>query len=408
MRVAADLHQLRAAAADGADLPYLAPTPGAPPIVTESGLPDPATFPVDDLAALYDEVLHDQRDLLQYGTLVDGELLYGPVGLRATLAERTPVGHPAGLDPRGVLLTAGAGHAIAVAARAFVGPGDVVAVECPSWDFILRDLAIAGADVRSVPLDDDGLDVDALEAELGRLRAEGRRLKLLYTIPTFNVPTGAVLSRSRRERLVELAAEHGFLILEDDVYGALRYDGEAQPSLLALDQAGLVIRVDSFSKTISPGLRLGWASAQPELIAAMASVRRDLGVSHLTARVLGRYLDSGRYDAHVDDVRVTYRTKRDVAVAAIGRHAEGLIGCRPPAGGYFLWLELAAGIDHERLHALAAAEGVIARPGQRFFAEAGRGADRLRLSFTEPSLDDMDRAAEVLGRAAKASVQEVA
>lgn len=347
-------------------------------IVIESGLPDPATFPVDELAACFAAALEARP---QYGGMVDGELLHGPVGLRSLLAT----------DPSTVLLTAGAAHAISLVVRAFVGPGDVVAVECPSWDYILRDLELAGASVLSIPLDDDGLDVDALEREL---RA-GARPKLVYVIADFNVPTGAVLSLPRRERLVALAAEFGFLVLEDGVYRDVRFEGDPLPTLASLDPS-VVVRVDTFSKTISPGLRLGWAEGPAEVIAALAAVRRDLGTSHLTALAVERYLRGGTFPDHLARIRELYRQKRDVAVAALGR--EG-IACRPPAGGFFLWLALPESSDGAAVHARAAAEGVVCRPGPRFFADPADGAGHLRLSFTEPSCDDLERAAAILGRA---------
>lgn len=392
----------RSRAAAGPDMPYLVPDPEAPtPLVTESGFPDPATFPVERLAELYGAVLREETAHLQYGTLVDGELLYGPVGLRSLLAERNVIGGNHG-DARSVMLTAGAAPGISAIVRAFVDPGDVVAVEQPSWDYVLRDLAMVGADVRPVPLGLDGLDLDALEALLDELAAEGRRLRLLYTIPTFNVPTGVVMSGTRRERLVELAARHGFLVLEDDVYTALRYSGEPQPTLQSLDPSGHVLRVDSFSKTISPALRLGWVSGHPELLSAVGQARRDLGVSHLNARVVHRFMASGEYDDHVVEVRAVYREKRDRLVAALAEHSDGLVRCRPPEGGFFLWLEPDASVDVEAMRLRAASEGVVCRAGSRFGEGSGLRPG-MRLSFTEPSLDVIDRVAEVLGEAARAS-----
>ena len=148
-----------------------------------------------------------------------------------------------------------------------------------------------GAETIALPIDDDGANLDVLEAHLERLASEGRRLKLVYTIATFNTPTGVCLSLDRRRRLIELARQWRFLIIEDNVYEPLRYDGAAIPTMFSLDDTGLVVKLDSFSKVVAPGLRLGWVTGEPEIIRALSSVRGDLGVGQWIARTMTHYLD---------------------------------------------------------------------------------------------------------------------
>lgn len=381
---------------------YMPPMEGfSMPIVFEAGLPDPTTFPVDDLERLYAKVLDRDFADLQYGTPMDGDLSYGNAGLRHHLAERAQAIDGRTVERAGVLLTHGGAHAISLVAHAFLNPGDVAAVESPTWEFILRDVTLTGAEPIAIPIDDDGLRIDVLESELARLAKEGKKLKLLYTIATFNVPTAATMSLERRKRLLELAAEHSFIVIEDNVYGELRYSGERLPTLFSLDTDGVVLKVDSFSKTVMPGLRLAWVTGDPLVTSAMDRVRRDLGVGQLVARVMGEFVGEGLLDPHIASVCELYRDKRDATLAALAKHCDGLVSWNTPEGGYFIWLELAEGIDPRQVQAKAMAEGVMCRPGERFFGQEPGAGDRfMRLAFTTVPVSDLERAAEVLGKTA--------
>ena len=254
-----------------------------------------------------------------------------------------------------------------------------------------------GAEIVAIPVDDDGLQVDLLERELERLGRERRRPKLLYTIAAFNTPTGVTLSLDRRRRLVDLAVRHGFVILEDNVYRELRYDGEAVPTMFGLDDSGLVFKVESFSKTIAPTLRVGWATGDPQVIAALASVRKDLGVSQWFARVLCEYLRAGLYDPHLARVRERYRQKRAVAEAALHAHCDPWVKWRTPEGGFFL--------DGELVMEKALANGVMCRPGEVFYGDTDQGKQRFRLAFSEVPIEEIDRGISVLGMAIAASAR---
>jgi 2-aminoadipate transaminase len=302
-------------------------------------------------------------------------------------------------------LTSGGVQSISLAFEALVDPGDVVIVEAPTWGAVLAMASSRGAEIIGIPVDEDGLQIDLLESELERLGRQGRRPKLVYTIAAFNTPTGVTLSLDRRHRLVDLAVGHGFAVLEDNVYRDLRYDGEPLPTMFSLDESGLIFKVESFSKTIAPALRLGWATGHPAVIAAMAGVRQDLGVSQWISRVMSEYLREGLYDSHLEKVRDVYRQKRAVAEAALHARCDPWVKWRTPEGGFFLWVELDSAIDGELVMAKALANGVMCRPGEVFFGDPEQGKQRFRLAFSTVPIAEIDRGISVLGAAMAESVR---
>ena len=374
----------------------------------DSGLPDPATFPIDDLCRITEDVLRtDAEHGLQYGGIAHGGIGYGWEGLRQIIVDRTRAADGRDFDLRSVMLTSGGAHALTIACDTFLEEGDVFCVEAPTWGAVLNSGRRCGAEAISVPMDHDGLDVDALEAELVRLRAEGRRLKMLYTITTFNTPTGWSLSLPRRRRVLELADEYEFIVLEDNVYGELRYDGEHIPTLLSLDTEGYVVRVDSFSKTLAPALRMGSVTGAPEVVAAMSCVRGDLGVSQFLARVVAKYVAEGLYDKHVTMVNELYRRKRDLAAAALREHCGELVTFDSPDGGFFHWLRIADEVDGAQVMTKAMENGVQCRPGERFFGESEQDlhTQYLRMAFSMVPEAELERGVMALAQAMQDSVQ---
>jgi len=401
--VTKDIAALSSRAATSGSSFYWPGAPGGPmPLVFEAGLPDPTTFPVDDLARLTALVLERDRDELQYGTPLGGDLSYGYYGLREQLAARVSARDGSELDPSSVLLTAGGGHAISLIMQAFLDAGDHAVVEAPTWEYPLRDIALAGAHTHAIPVDDDGLQVDRLEELIDELESRGERLKLVYTIATFNVPTGVCLSLERRRRLVELAREHEFIVIDDCVYRDLRYEGDHLPTLASLGGDGLVLTVESFSKTVMPALRLGWVSGHPDAIAALDRVRRDLGVSQLIARVVSEFVGEGRLDPHIAKVVELNRSKRDASLAALEEHCRDYMTWNRPPGGYFIWLELADHVDGRALQKRALTEGVVCRPGERFYGEpdAAHAHQRMRFAFTAVPTENLEHAIAILGKTA--------
>jgi 2-aminoadipate transaminase len=366
----------------------------------EAGLPDPDLFPIDDLVRLSERVLREESaDALQYGSARDDGIAAGFVGLRDVLAERTSVAGGRPVDRHGVMVTCGAAQALALMFEAFVDPGDAVAIEAPTWNSALAMCARHGAETIALPMDDDGADLDVLETQLQRLAGEGRHLKFVYTIATFNTPTGVCLSFDRRRRLIELARQWRFVIIEDNVYEPLRYDGAAIPNMFSLDDTGLVVKLDSFSKVVAPGLRLGWVTAQPEVIRVLSSVRGDLGVGQWVARTMTHYLAEGLLEPHVAEMNARYRAKREVAERALHEHCDPWVRWRTPEGGFFLWVGIDDAIDAAQVMQRALADGVLCRPGERFFGDSDSGRQYLRLAFPSMPFDGLEEGIAILGRA---------
>jgi 2-aminoadipate transaminase len=369
----------------------------------DGGYADPATFPVEDFLRMSERVLRTQTaGALLYGDGFDG-IMFGYRGLRDQLAARAAADDGRQLAAGNVIVTSGAAQAISLAFDSFLDRGDVLAVEAPTWGMVLLDAQKRGADVRAIPVDDDGLRVEVLEDEIDRLEADGRRLKLLYTIAAFNTPTGVTLSLERRRQLLELAAQRRFLILEDNVYRPLRYDGDPVPTLFSMDESDLVFKVESFSKTVAAGLRLGWLTGHPEVVGALANTRGDLGVSQWISRMMTEYLMEGLLDPHLEKVNALYRQKRDIAENALHAHCDPWVRWRSPEGGFFLWVELDKSIDGRLVMEKAVVDGVMCRPGEKFFGDTDQGRQRFRLAFSQVPAEDLERGIALLGHAIGAS-----
>lgn len=373
----------------------------------DQGLAAPETFPKDDLLRLSQEILaRDGADALEYFDARTGyeEMTFGYKGLREQVARRILAKQGRDVGPRGVILTSGSVQAIALAASAYVDPGDVVIAEGASFPYALRFMETAGAEIRAVPLDDDGMDVDALERLLASLTAAGKKVKLVYTIPTFQMPTNTEMPLRRREKLLALAARYRFVVLEDNVYGELRFAGEPLPTLLSLDTSGLVIQTGSFSKAVVPGIRLGWMAGPPDAIAALAAVRQDLGTSQWTARVMTEFLARDMLDPHLEKVTAVYRSKCKVAADAVRQHCGNYVRFRQPQGSFYLWLEIDDQVDWPRAADLAARKGIFFRPGQRFM-DSTDGRQFLRFAYSHVSeqviSDGIARLGEILRRCAR-------
>ena len=360
----------------------------------DMGLAAEETFPLEDFKRLSKEVVaRDGGGAFQYGDTSGGyaDMVYGYTALRERIAGR--IAQRDGVDAvaDGVLLTSGSVQAIALAINGFLDPGDAVIIEAPSFPYAIRYMQTLGAQVHAVPVDGDGMDVDAVEEKIDELTAAGVRVKAVYTISTFQLPTGTCMSLERRKKLVGMAHERGFMIIEDHVYGDLRFEGERLPTLLSLSGGDLVVQADSFSKTIAPGLRLGWLVGKPEAIDAALAVRQDLGVSHWISRMMDLFLAEGKLDPHIEMVNRVYRAKRDAAAAALSKHCPHVsLPFGIPKGAFYLWCELEQGITSARVHELAQEEGVFARPGEAFF---GWSTERqfFRISYSHVQEDEIER-----------------
>jgi 2-aminoadipate transaminase len=339
------------------------------------GVPAPECIPVDELAdCARAAVENDGATVLSYGSSAG----YAP--LRAWIAERH------GVTPDRVVVTNGSLQGFVFLAQMLAGDGRRVLVEAPTYDRPLKLLGELGAEVVTVPLTDEGLDLDALETELRR----GPPPAFLYTIPTFQNPSGQTLGSEGRRGLAQLAADHDLLVLEDDPYGLVRFEGVPPPTLHELTGGDRVVYSSSFSKTVAPGVRVGYL-VLPE--ALRAGVQELATSTYITPALLSQatvyeFLRRGALARNLEVVCSLLRARRDALLDALAEHLEGS-GARwaRPEGGYFLWLDLPDGEDAATLLEAATGIGVTFVPGPAFFPEGrgGRSAVRLAFSFASPA-----------------------
>lgn len=360
------------------------------------GYPSAALFDAEGIGAASAQVLRDRpAECLQYGATE------GAPALRKALAALMSA-RGAAVAPDELLVTSGSQQGFDFLVRALVEPGSLVLVEEPTYSATLQALRLAGADVRGVPSDSDGMDVDAL-ADM--LADPSVRPRMIYTVPTFANPTGATLSAARRVRLLELVARHRVVLVEDDPYGALSFDGAPPPSLLALcaqvpDARPWLVHLASLSKTLAPGLRIGWMVAAPEIVrrAVIAKQVSDLCTPPWIQLTAAHYLDAGRLPGQVAREVAVYRDKRDRLVQALRDAFGARIRFAPPAGGMFLWASIEGIDDAAALLPHAIAEKVLFVPGTGFYAER-RVRPAFRLSFAGANPDQITEGVARLARA---------
>jgi DNA-binding transcriptional MocR family regulator len=354
------------------------------------GAPAPECLPVQELADCAKAAL--ERD----GVAV---LSYGPGGGYGPLREWIAARH--GVEPGRVLLTSGSLQGFVFLAETLVSRGTRVLVEAPTYDRPLKILARLGANVEALPIDDEGLDPEALEQAL----RNGDKPALLYTIPTFQNPSGRTLSAERRRRIAELAGERDLTVLEDDPYGLIRFEGEAPPSLFELEGGTNVTYSSSFSKTIAPGVRVGWFVLPADLARQLETRAVDTYISppFLTQATVHEFVRRGNFEPNVERVSGLLKARRDAMVAAVDEHFPDAPRSRPE-GGYFLWLDLPDGVDTAALLGRATEEGVTFVAGRDFFPSGAGGESSLRLAYSYVSPAEISDGIARLAQCAAASV----
>jgi DNA-binding transcriptional MocR family regulator len=335
---------------------------------------------------------------LQYGNF------QGVPELREVVAKRLRRLEGVDVSPEQLLITAGSSQGIGVVAQALLDAGDTMIVEGPTFLGAVRTFELYGPRVVEIPLDERGMRTDLLERSLRDLAREGVRPKLIYTLPNFQNPAGVTMSLERRRKLLALAERYEVPILEDDAYGELRFEGRAQPSLLALDRRGLVIRCSTFSKILGAGLRLAWLAGQESLMKRLINIKIDGGTSPLASHFAIAFEREGMLDAHVRKLRKVYRERRDAMQEALQAHCARHATWITPQGGFFFWLTLKPEVDPKLALQEAQARGVSYLPGTACYS-SGTGGDQLRLAFSFLPPDQIREGIARLGEALEAAME---
>jgi DNA-binding transcriptional MocR family regulator len=358
------------------------------------GHPNAALLPVDGLREATAAALDRWgADALNYGA----DQGAGP--LLAWLSDRIARVEGRAPSPDEIMITGGVSQALDQICTLCTQPGDIALVESPTYHLAIRILRDHPLELIPVPADQQGLQIDALASTIAELRRAGRRPRLLYSVPTFHNPTGVSLLAERRAALVALAVAEDLLVVEDDVYRELSYDGPSPPSLWSLAPPGAIIRLGSFAKSLAPGVRLGWLTAGPAIAGRLIGsglLDSGGGVNHFTSLVVTSFCTSGQYDQQIERLRSSYRVRRDALLSGLSAHLPPGCSWTAPGGGFFVWVRLPQDLDATALLPRAEAAGISYIPGARFHSH-GEGANALRLAFSLYDPDELIEAARRLG-----------
>ena len=364
------------------------------------GLPDTSTFPAEDVAALMARVAADaSARALQYGP-TDGLDELKACIVRVMAEEGMDV------DTDDLLVTTGGQQVIDLVCKTLVDPGDVILAEGPTYPGAVPTFSAYEADVVQIEMDDDGMRIDLLEATLDRLDHEGRTPKFIYTVPTFHNPAGVTMSLERRRRLVRIAAERELLVLEDNPYGLLRYEGDPLPPLYALDGGEYVIYLGTFSKILSPGLRLGWTAAPHPVLDKLNLGKQgsDLCSSTFAQYFVVEYFAQRDWRDLLVRLRDLYRRRRDTMFDALAEHLPNETRWTRPEGGLFVWATLPEYIDTSDLLARALRDHVAFVPGRAAYLD-GQGGSSMRLNFAGVGDDDLREGIRRIGKVVREQVR---
>ena len=360
---------------------------GDPEIISfAGGNPSPKTFPADKLAGYAAKLIREQGDsVLQYG---------GTLGTADLLGQVQKLFEAEGLSPKKeeLIILSGSSQGIDLLTKTLINPGDRIIVESPTFLGAIQTFKMYQADLIEAEMDEHGLIMEKLEKQIVQYQP-----KFIYTIPTFQNPTGRTLPAERRKQLAALAEKYGVIVLEDDPYAALRYAGEAQPSIKSFDRANQVVKLMSFSKTISPGLRVGAAYAPAEIIAKfnLGKQGQDVHTSNLTQQMVCEYIREGAYFDGIAANCAYYAGKLDAMYAAAEKYFPQGTKLVKPEGGMFLWAELPEGINATALFEEAVERKVAYVPGTHFYAQGGHD-NTLRLNYTMADEAEIEKGMQLL------------
>ncbi|MEA2472899.1 MAG: 2-aminoadipate transaminase, partial [Thermoleophilaceae bacterium] len=356
------------------------------------GLPDTASFPKETFAAMGNRIARDScARALQYGPTE------GLDETKECIAE-VMAAEDMKVDLEDVIVTTGGQQVIDLVTKTLIDPGDVVIAEGPTYPGAVPSFSSYEADVVQIDTDSEGMQVERLPEVLDRLERDGRRPKFVYTVPTFQNPAGVTMSLERRRMLVQIANERQLLVLEDNPYGLLRYEGSPLPTLRALDGGVYVMYLGTFSKILSPGIRLGWVVAPPPVLEKinLGKQAADLCTSTLTQLMVSAFFDQGMWRDYVDSLNEIHRGRRDAMLDALAEFFPSQAEWTRPAGGLFVWVTLPDFIDTTDLLARALRENVAFVPGEGAYLD-GRGRSSMRLNFSGSDEDTIREGVRRIG-----------
>ena len=361
------------------------------------GHPDPETLFTPELRNAMLHVINSPHAYaaLQYGTE------QGTQSLINFLVEKINREQGLSLQPGNLMVIAGSTHGVDMLARLYARPGGVVLVEAPTYVDALHVFRDQRVELCSIPMDEDGLIPQELEKQVVQLLSRGTLPSMLYTIPNFHNPTGITLAEARRSEIIKIAQQYGFLIVEDDVYRDLSFEGAVPASFYALASGRQVYSIGSFSKTLAPGLRLGWLVGSEDAIQRCVNcgtTQMGGGANPFVASMVAEYCQGGSFETHILRLQSLYKMRRDVALTALGMHMPADMRWTHPSGGFFIWLSLPESIFARDVKRLALQEGVLVSAGEGFFVHPAGGEHNLRLAFSCARPGDIEAGIRILAQ----------
>ena len=359
-------------------------------IALSAGSPDPGSYPTKEMAAIGNDIFaNDLVTTLQYGT-TEG---YTP--LREQTKKRLMEKYQTGTENDDVIITTGGQQTISLFTQTMINRGDVVVCEEPSFIGALNAFRSFGAQLKGVPMDEEGMRMDKLEEVL----ATTENVKFIYVIPTFQNPSGRTMSLERRKQLLEIAKKYDVLILEDNPYFELRYEGEPVATVKSMDTEGRVVYAGSYSKVLSPGMRIGFCLANKDIINRMVVCKQvsDVHTNMYFQMLVSRYLDTYDLDAHIKDICDLHKIKRDAMLAALDKYVDKSVTFTHPNGGLFIWGELPEGYDSFKLCQEITKRKVACVPGNAFATDESAVCNGFRMNFSMPSLENIEIACQRIG-----------
>ena len=370
------------------------------------GLPSPLAFPVDIIHECIEKTFQKNiTHALQYGTTE------GLMPLRGALAERMKKKKNINCELHDIMITSGAQQALSLIALCFLDPGDTYLTTVPAYLGAIQAFHALEAKCESIPMNDKGIDIDSLRRNLERLSRTGIYPKFIYTVPTFQNPSGITMSHDHRKELLQIASEYDFLIVEDDPYSELIFEGDFIPPIKSYDKKGRVIYVSTFSKILAPGFRLGWLVASREILDKIVQAKQasDLCTNVFSQYIASEYINGGYLDTHVEKIKKLYKRKRDVMLEAIKTYFPPQVTWTIPQGGMFIWVTLPKSIDTRLMFPKALAKKVAYVVGEIFYPEGGNyNSMRLNFSYSEDGIirEGIRRLGEVIYDEMKTTYQQ--